>query len=721
MRSVPSQPASAKIAVAQEPVLESNAPQKLPSGPMARPNPKSAVKAVPRPGSVSGGSASLRRTADRPVQANERAADASSANNMAAPSQETAGKDVAARSATPVAEAVPLSSATSSVASLRKNLPGASTVTGGAPSDADRALEEAPIDAVKSVCRSALLPVSIFSLVINLLMLTGPLFMLQVYDRALPSGSVPTLVILFLLVSVLYLFFALLEGIRGRVFIRLGTRIDEILYRPLYRSTLDIVAQNSPAVGSNPLRDLDGIRTYVSGPGPAAFFDVPWVPVYIGLIFILHPLLGVFASFAAVLLVVVAIINKKTTHQGHAEAAQAAEVAQRFAEDGRRQAPAIQALGMTETLINQWGALKTESRRLISMVSDRAGMLGSMSKSMRLYFQSAMLGLGAWLAIEQAISPGMIIAATIIMSRALAPIEQIVQQWSMFAGAQRSWGRIRVLFAKIPAKKPRLTTLPMPSGAVQVGGLACFIEGNNKPILSGINFELEPGAGLGIIGPSGAGKSTLIKALLGIWPVVRGEVRLDGATHDQWDRAELGRHMGYLPQGAVLLSGTIAQNISRFEDNPSSDAVLQAARVTDVHRLAVSFENGYDTPVGPGGAQLSAGQVQRIALARAVYGIPSIVVLDEPYSNLDADGEQALAESIKTLRANGSTVIVVAHRASALNALDQVLCLKDGTQAFCGPKDEVLRAMTRAVASEEAPQRQIAQERPKGPIIRQVK
>ena len=723
-----------KLAMAAGPQLQ---PQKIQQAPQSGGTPPAAAvrKKVPtanavserlvqQPGTVTSEAASPRRSVDRPVQVNTPPTAPEQKNAASAKAQNTFKTDLATQSVAPVvsvAEAAPLSGANSTAASLRKNLRVANTVSDGVPSDADRALEEAPISAVRSVCRRALGPVSLFSLVINLLMLTGPLFMLQVYDRALPSGSVPTLVILFLLVSVLYIFFALLEGVRGRMFIRLGTRIDEILHRPLYRTTLDVVAQNSPSVGSNPLRDLDGIRTYISGPGPAAFFDVPWVPVYIGLIFVLHPLLGMFATFAAVLLVVVAIINKKSTNQGHADSARAIEAAQRFAEDGGRQAPEIQALGMTETLINKWSALKAESRRMISTVSDRAGLLGSMSKSMRLYFQSAMLGLGAWLAIEQAISAGMIIAATIIMSRALAPIEQIVQQWNMLVGAQRSWGRIKLMFESVSAQKRHSTTLPMPSGAVQVAALACFIDGSQKPILAGINFELEPGAGLGIIGPSGAGKSTLIKALLGIWPKVRGEVRLDGATHDQWDRTELGRSFGYLPQGAALLSGTIAQNISRFEENPSSDTVLQAARVTGAHRLAISFENGYDTLVGPGGVQLSAGQVQRIALARAIYDMPTIVVLDEPYSNLDADGEQALTESIKTLRAKGSTVIVVAHRASALNALDTVLCLRDGGQAFYGPKDEVLRAMTRAVAGDEVEQKQIGQKQSNGPIVRQVK
>lgn len=576
--------------------------------------------------------------------------------------------------------------------------------SGARPAAIPQADTAAPLDAVRSACRSAFRPIALFSLVINLLMLTGPLFMLQVYDRALPSGSVPTLVLLFVLVSLLYLFFALLEGVRSRLFNRLGTRIDEILHRPLYRAILDLRGPAGTGGEAGSLRDLDVVRGFVSGPGPAAFFDVPWVPVYLGLIFLLHPLLGLFATFAAVLLVTVAILNRRSTAPVHAASARASETALLFAEEGRRQAPAIQALGMTDTLVDQWSGRKAEARGLMSSAADRAGLFGSATKSIRLYFQSAMLALGAWLAIEQAISPGMIIAATIVMSRALAPIEQIVQQWQMLAGAQRSWARIRSLFAGLPADGARRTILPAPSGAIEVVGLNCFLQTGGKPVLSGVSFELERGAGLGIIGPSGAGKSTLVKALLGIWPRTAGEVRLDGATHDQWDRSELGRHFGYLSQGAMLLPGSIAENICRFSDEPSAELILQAAKVTGTHRLAVSFENGYDTPVGPGGVQLSAGQAQRIALARAVYGMPPIVVLDEPYSNLDAEGEQALTETIKALRAHGSTVVVVAHRASALNALDTVLCLRDGRQAFYGPKDSVLRAMTRAVQG-DAPER----------------
>ena len=569
-----------------------------------------------------------------------------------------------------------------------------------------------PIEQVRDVARAALPSVLVFSVIINLLMLTGPLFMLQVYDRALPSGNVSTLVILFVLVAFLYLFFALLDGVRGRVFIRLGTRVDEILHRPVYNALLRLSGRDPAAAGPQPLRDLDSVRGYVSGPGPSAFFDLPWVPVYLGLIFFMHPILGIFSVIAASILVTVAILNKRLTQQGHGEVARATYDAQRFAEEGRRDAPAAQALGMQPSLVDEWTRRKGEAIGLMRQTADRSGLFTSASKSLRLFFQSAMLGLGAWLAIEQLITAGMIIAATIIMSRALAPIEQTIQQWPSFAGAQRAWERLKELFAKMPAEPARRTALPAPTGAIQVANLSCFAPGAARPVIAGIDFDLGSGAGLGVIGPSGVGKSTLVKAILGIWPNFNGDVRLDGADHNQWDPATLGRYLGYLPQQATLLPGTVAQNISRFDPDADSAAILNAARITGAHQLAVSLPDGYDTMVGAEGVQLSSGQIQRLALARAVYGMPPIVVLDEPYSNLDSDGEHALTETIRAMREFGSTVIVVTHRSSALNALDTILCLRDGRQAFYGPKDEVLHAMTQAVAAQgpAAPQERITAE-----------
>ena len=569
------------------------------------------------------------------------------------------------------------------------------------------------LDEAQATARSALWSLGLFSLVINLLMLAGPLFMLQVYDRVLPSGSVPTLVVLIGLVIVLYLFLALLEMVRGRVLVRLGRRFDEILHKDIFRAVFAFTAREVKGAGSQPLRDLDMVRGYIAGPGPLAFFDVPWVPIYIGLVFMFHPLLGIFAVVAAAVLAFLAILNKRLTHETQIKATMASESAHRFAEEGRRQAGIIKSLGMGTALLRLWEERKEAALKSLSDNGDRAGLVSSTSKAARLLFQSGILAVGAWLAIRQSITPGIMIAASIIMSRALAPLEQMIVHWRGFTTAQRSWARIRKLLAEAPPDKRR-TALPRPSGQLSVSNLVCLMPDKPKPIVAGATFELQPGDGLGIIGPSGAGKSTLAKALLGIWPNTRGEVRLDGATHDQWDGDALGRHLGYLPQEIALLPGTLAQNISRFDPQATPQRVIEAAELAGVHRLALTLENGYDTVVGLDGTQLSAGQIQRVALARAVYGNPALVVLDEPNSNLDSEGDDALMKAITALRAQGTTVVVVAHRASAINALDTLLYIREGRPVFYGPKDGVLRQITQAVAQSTdragrgpAPNRQI--------------
>lgn len=561
-------------------------------------------------------------------------------------------------------------------------------------------IQDTALNAAIRAGRAVVISVGLFSLVINLLMLAGPLFMLQVYDRIIPSGSVPTLAVLLGLVAILYLFLAALEMVRGRVLVRIARRLDEILHQAIFSAVFMLTAHDVKGAGSQPLRDLDSVRGYIAGPGPAAFFDVPWTPVYLGLIFLLHPLLGVFALFAAAILAALALANRAFTHDAQIEATQASEGAHRFADEGRRQAGVITALGMEESLQNLWAARKGRALSLSSLSGDVTGLISAVSKTARLFFQSGILAIGAWLAIGQAITPGVMIAAAIIMSRALAPLEQMIVHWRSYTTAQRSWARIKSLLNAVPQGQVR-TALPPPSGSVEISNLICLVPNRQQPLVAGINLTLQPGDGLGIIGPSGAGKSTLAKAILGIWPLKRGEVRLDGAPHDQWNRGQLGRHLGYLPQDITLLPGTLAQNISRFDPEATPQAILEAAQMAGIHRLALSLDNGYDTPVGLDGVQLSAGQIQRVALARVVYGNPAIVVLDEPNSNLDSEGDEALTQAIRSLRAKGSTVIVVAHRASAINALDTLLYLRDGRQVFYGAKDGVLRQITQAVANSE--------------------
>ena len=545
--------------------------------------------------------------------------------------------------------------------------------------------------------RTHIIALSLFSGAINLLMLTGPLFMLQVYDRVLSSGSVPTLVGLFGLVVVLFAFLGVLEIIRTKMLVRISGRVDEALRGPLFTSVMDRSRRIAPEAAAQPLRDLDTIRTWITGPGPSTFFDAPWVPVYLVVVFLLHPWLGWFAFAAAMTLLVLVFLTERLTYRAHLQAAEKAEDAQMFADDSREQAGVATALGMEGALRSLWERLKDSAVAETTRAADRAGTLSAVSRSSRLLFQSGILALGAYLAIGQDITAGTMIAAAIIMARALAPIEQTIVHWRAALSAFRSGNRIRRLLKANPPDKLEKIDLPPPKGTVSVKKVACLMPDQAEPLLAGVDFVLKPGDGLGIIGPSGAGKSTLAKALLGIWPHVRGEVRLGGATHDQWERDKLGSHIGYLPQDVVLLPGSLASNIARFDPDASSERIIEAAQLAGIHEFVLTFDKGYDTLVGTRGRKLSAGERQRVALARAIYGNPLLIVLDEPNSNLDSEGDQALTNAIKAMRANGSTVIVVAHRPSAINAVDQLLFLRDGRQVAFGPKEQILKQIIRTV------------------------
>jgi len=562
------------------------------------------------------------------------------------------------------------------------------------------------MEEAKGTFWKATLSLALFSCVINLLMLSGPLFMLQIYDRVLSSGSVPTLVALTILICALFAFMALIDAVRARVFSRIGERMEEVLQAPTFLAVVRRTWRSPDKAGAQPLRDLDTVRSYLSSAGPAAFFDVPWVPVYIAAIYIFHPVMGTFALAAAIVLVVLAVLTELLTSKRQMSAATASEDAHRFAEEVRRQSEIVTVLGMSGALNDSWLVQKAKAMGLHSATSNRATMLSSLSKSLRLLFQSGILAVGAWLAIKQQITPGAMVAGSIIMSRALAPIDQLIGQWRMMIGARRSWARLKALLSADAQAGHSPMALPKPVGRLSVSGLACLAPGKQKPLVSRVQFSLEPGAGLGIIGPSGSGKTTLTKALLGIWPHTQGDVRLDGAKFDQWDRDTLGRHIGYLPQDAALLPGTLAQNISRFDPDATPDKIIAAAKLAGVHELSLGFENGYDTQLGIDGVQLSAGQRQRVALARAVYGDPALIILDEPNSNLDSIGDAALHNAILTLRKNGTTVIVVAHRPSAVNAVDQLLFMADGAQVEFGPKEEVLKKVTRVATPQPQPQPQ---------------
>jgi len=537
-------------------------------------------------------------------------------------------------------------------------------------------------------CKNAFVGIAAFSGLINLLMLTSSVFMLEVYDRVLPSRSVPTLVGLSILAAILLLFQALLEITRGRLLVRIGSRLDGRLSPRVYEAVLRM--QNKPGSdGQQPVRDLDRIRSFMSGSGPNALFDLPWVPLYLAICFAFHTLIGVTALGGAIVLIALTFLTESLS-RGPVKAATAHAAARnRFAEASRRNAEVIVAMGLTERLAARWLDLGRAYLAQQKRASDVAGGLGSAGRTLRMALQSAVLGVGAYLVIEQEATGGIIIASSILSGRALAPIDLAIANWKSFVSARQGWRRLEEVLAAMPPWATRLE-LPAPAQTLSLEALSVAPPGAKALVVQDIRLTLKAGNALGIVGPSASGKSSLVRAIVGVWPAVRGCVRLDGATIDQWTAAARGRHIGYLPQDVELFEGTVAQNIARFEAGPPADAIIAAAQAAGVHDLIVNLPAGYETELGEHGAALSAGQRQRIALARALYGEPFLVVLDEPNSNLDAEGEEALTKAIFGVRARGGIVVVVAHRPSALAAVDHVLAMVRGTQQAFGPKDKLV-------------------------------
>jgi ATP-binding cassette, subfamily C, bacterial PrsD len=539
-------------------------------------------------------------------------------------------------------------------------------------------------------CRSAFIGVGVMSFVINILYLTGSFFMLEIYDRVLPSRSVPTLVGLIVLAGGLYVVQGILDLIRGRILIRIGSTLDEMLSRRVY----DIVVRMPLLVGNRseglqPLRDLDNVRSFLSGMGPGALFDLPWLPLYLAICFAFHPLIGVTALVGAVLLIALTILTEYLTHEPMKRSTGLAMRRQDLALASRRNAEVLAAMGMAGRVGRQWEDSNRSYLASNQRASDVAGGLGAIAKVMRMMLQSAVLGVGAYLVINQQATAGIIIAGSILSARALAPVDLAIAHWKGFVAARQSWKRLNHLLGMLP-EQGTPTLLEAPVGRLSVETLTVSPPGEQKVVGQDITFALEAGQGVGIIGPSGSGKSSLVRALVGVWQPLRGKVRLDGAALDQWSPEILGRHIGYLPQDVELFAGTIAQNISRFEDDASPDNIIAAAREARVHDLIISMKEGYDTQIGDHGSVLSAGQAQRIALARALYGNPFLVVLDEPNSNLDSEGDLALNKAILGVRARGGVVVVVAHRPIGIESVDLVLVMKDGRVQAFGPKDAVL-------------------------------
>ena len=527
-------------------------------------------------------------------------------------------------------------------------------------------------------CRSALIGVGLFSGLINLLMLTGAIFMMEIYDRVLPSRSIPTLVGLAIIAAVLYSAQGVLEFIRGRILSRVGTALDEALSSRIFQMSLRLPLMQGPkAEGHQPLRDLDSIRSFLASSGPGALLDLPWLPLYLVVIFAFHPILGVTALVGALLLVSLTLLTEWRTRTPTKEATALGNKRAALADAGRRNAEVVAAMGMGPRLAAEWQAANGAYLARQQTASDVAGGFGSISRTLRFMLQSAMLGIGAWLVIQGQATAGIIIAGSILFGRAMAPVDGCIANAKNFVNARQSWGRLSRLLQAVPADVAPMA-LPPPVERLTVANVTLIPPGGQTALVHDVSFTMAAGSAVGVIGPSGSGKSCLTRALVGAWQPVRGKVQLDGASLEQWSPEALGRHIGYLPQDVDLFAGTIAHNIARFEADAAPEAIIAAAKAAGVHDLIVSFPKGYDTEIGEHGAALSAGQRQRIALARALYRDPFLVVLDEPNSNLDTDGEQALQGAIESVKARGGIVVVVAHRPDVLAAVDQIIRMKDG-------------------------------------------
>lgn len=537
--------------------------------------------------------------------------------------------------------------------------------------------------------------VGIFSLTITFLMLVPSVYMLQVYDRVLGSRNEMTLLMLSLITLCLYALLGLIDFIRQSVLMRVGGRFDVALSDRVFNAIYAHSLKNS--LGGNPsqaLHDLAALRQFISGSALVVFFDVLSMPVFIIATFILHVVFGVFMIVGACLLLFLAYATERATKRSLAEANALAINAANYTNNTLRNAEVIESMGLLKTMRGRWQMMQRNILRLQGAASDRANLIGAGTKFARMALQSMALGLGALLALKGEISPGMMIAATVLIGRALSPVEQVIGSWKQFVSTRGAYARLSELLGQYPVRKASMS-LPAPMGRISVEGISASAPGSETLVLRNIAFALEPGSVLGVIGPSGSGKSSLARLLVGVWGAQSGKVRLDGADIYQWDKEELGPHIGYVPQDIELFEGTIAENISRFAE-PDAEKVVAAAHLAGVHELILKFTQGYDTQVGAGGALLSGGQKQRIALARALYGTPCLMVLDEPNSNLDEVGEAALAKAIVQLRSNGKTVILITHRGQLLNQTTQLLFLKDGVQQLFGTRDQVIAAINQA-------------------------
>ena len=535
--------------------------------------------------------------------------------------------------------------------------------------------------------RPAFVTAIIFSFFINILAFVGPLYMLQIYDRVLSSRNVYTLLFLTLIAAFLLIVYAVLEKIRSAVLVRAGLLFDSLTRSELFESVLYGTLKQPGMAHHTVLRELDIIREFLTGSGLISFCDAPWTPIFIAGCFILHPWFGWVALSGAILIFCFAVANEVLTRDQLKGANISANQAGTFAASTFRNAEVLHAMGMWRPLRDRWLQRHNHTLALQASASDRAGVLLTATKFLRAFLQVAILGIGAYLAIIQESTPGAMIAASIIMGRALAPVELIVSQWKTFLAARSAYERISELLSILQAKQPHMK-LPDPEGHLSVQQIVVAPPGVQSAVLAGVTFDLLAGSALGIIGPSAAGKSSLARAIVGVWPLHSGEIRIDGAALSHWDNDQLGRHIGYLPQDVELFSGTIAENIARFSTVDES-MVVSAAQMAGVHDMVQLMRNGYNTQIGDGGQSLSGGQRQRIALARALYGMPTIIILDEPNASLDSEGEAALMTTLERLKAARRTVILITHKTNILAMMDKILVLKQGQVQGFGERDEI--------------------------------
>jgi len=553
------------------------------------------------------------------------------------------------------------------------------------------ATQRTPLSEALRACYPALGATFILSLFINASVLASPLYSMQVYDRVLTSRNVGTLLLLTLIVGMFLVLYGLLEFARSGVLARAGAQFEAVLRRPLFETMMRGELSPRHRLGQLVIRDAEVIRECLAS-GPATIFcDLPWTPVFVGLCYLQHPLLGLVALGGACILFLLALMTEFATRCSVERTNRLANEASRFVAAALRNGEVVRGLGMGDIVLDRWSGAQSAVLAAHGAAIERGAAMHAISKFARLAVQTSLLCIGAWLAIEREISPGAMMAASIIMGRALAPVEQAVGQWKRLVAFRTSYGRLEDLFQALPSQ-PTATSLPAPQGRVEVENVIIWPPGSNRPSVKGVSFTINPGERLAIVGASASGKSSLARALAGVWPLREGAIRIDGAAYSQWDPNRLGKHIGYLPQDIELFSGTVAENIARL-GKVDDQAVVAAAIAAGAHQVILRLPNGYDTPIGEGGVALSGGMRQRVGLARALYGSPRLLILDEPNSNLDEDGEKALADALAAMKAAAQTVIVVTHRPQLLAHVDRILVMSFGTALAFGSRDEVIANM----------------------------